>query len=286
MTAIPLGISVDNSVGIDRSYHSPILWITRYVDVVKPGKQLSRYWPNGVGCRCHNAGAFRQVVLIAQVVLSAPLSARSPTSSVSSRNPRESTPLVVVARSTGSSFPRILCCSARTPSQTQRCCWIQPFPPEFHTKRSAWRRRSFRKAFDLGIHSNCSFPRETHAQMLYSASVLVPQIVGFARTASRARFATSPKSTRKRSVVRRRSFRKAFVPQISPFRKKSVTCSASFLMSRICSNSLFLTLARHRRSNCRFLEEIRVKRAPLGVVARSAGSSIPRICYIRKKMKS
>jgi len=97
-------------------------------------------------------------------------------------------------------------------------------------KRSAWRRCSFHNAFDLGIRSNCSFPRETHAQMPYSASVLVPQIVGFARTASRARFATRPKSTRKRSVRRRRSFREAFVPQISPFRKKSVTCSASFLV--------------------------------------------------------
>jgi len=65
------------------------------------------------------------------------------------------------------------------------------------------------------------------------------------------------------------SFRKAFILQISPLRKKSVTCSASFLVSRICSDSSFLTLARRRRSNCRFLEEIRVKRAPLGVVARS-----------------
>jgi len=62
-----------------------------------------------------------------------------------------------------------------------------------------------------------------------------------------------PKSTRKRSVRRSRSFRKAFVPQISPFRKKSVTCSASFLVSRICSNSSFLTLARRRHSNCRFV---------------------------------
>jgi len=136
-------------------------------------------------------------------------------------------------------------------------------------KHSARRRRSFRNAFVSGIRSNCSFPCETHVQMCYSASVLVPQIVGFARTASRARFATRPKSTRKRSVRRRRSFRKAFVPQISPFRKKSVTCSASFLLSRICSNSSFLTLAQRRRSNCRFLEEIRVKRAPLGVVTRS-----------------
>ena len=89
----------------------------------------------------------------------------------------------------------------------------------------------------------------------------------------------SGRNTRQKSSAgRRRSFRKAFVPQISPFRKKSVTCSASFLVSRICSNSLFLTLARRRRSNCRFLEEIHVKRAPLGVVARSAGSSVPRIC--------
>ena len=136
--------------------------------------------------------------------------------------------------------------------------------------------------FDLAIRSNCSFPRETHAQMLYSASVLVLQIVGFVRTASRARFATRPKSTRKRSVRRRRSFRKAFVPQISLLCKKSVMCSALFLVSRICSNSSFLTLARHRRSNCRFLEEIRVKRAPLGVVARSAGSSVPQICSFRQ----
>jgi len=105
--------------------------------------------------------------------------------------------------------------------------------------------------------------------MLYSASLLVPQIVGFAITASRDRFATRPKSSRKRSVRCRRLFRKAFVPLISPFRKKSVTCSASFLMSPICSNSSFLTLARRRRLNCRFLEEIRVKRAPLGIVARS-----------------
>ena len=206
------------------------------------------------------------------------MSACSPTSSVSSRNPRKSTPLVIVARSTGSSFPQIRCCSARTPSRTQRCCWIQPFPQEFHPKRSARRRRSFRKAFDSGIRSNFSFPQEIHAQMLYSASLLVPQIVGFARTASHVRFATRPKSTQKHSVRGRRSFRKVFVPQISPFRKKSVTCSASFLVSRICSNSLFLTLAWRRCSNCRFLEEIRVKRAPLGVVARSAGSSIPRIC--------
>jgi len=136
-----------------------------------------------------------------------------------------------------------------------------------HEKHSARRCRSFRIAFDLGIRLNCLFPRETHAQMLYSASVLVPQIVGFARTASHAHFATRAKSTRNHSVRRRRSFRKAFIRQISPFRKKSVTCSASFLASRIYSNSSFLTLARRRRSNCRFLEEIGVKRAPLGVVA-------------------
>ena len=194
MTAIPLGISVDNSVRIDSSYHSPILWITRYVDITKPGKKLSWYWPNGGGCRCHNAGAFSEVVLIARVNLSAPLSARAPTSSVSSRNTRESTPLVIVDRSTGSSFPRIRFCSARTPSQTQRCCWIQPFPREFHTKRCARRRRSFRKASVPQTRPFCKFVRsakiasrahfgnrpfrqEIHGKTLRPASLLVPQCV-------------------------------------------------------------------------------------------------------------
>ena len=267
MTAIPLGISVDNSVGIDSSNHSPILWITRYVDVAKPGKKLSRYWPNGGGYRCHNAGAFREVVLIARVVLSAPLSARSPTSSVFSRNPRESTPLVVVARSTGLSVLRICSFHQNTVTASAPLLDASVSLRNPREKHSARLRRSFCNVFDSGIRSNCSFPRETHAQMLYSASVLLSQIVGFARTTSRARFATRPKSTQKRSVRRRRLFRKAFVLQISPFRKKSLPCSASFLMSRICSNSSFLTLARCCRSNCRFLEEIRVKRAPLGIVA-------------------
>jgi len=62
------------------------------------------------------------------------------------------------------------------------------------------------------------------------------------------------------------------------FRNKSITCSASFLVLQICLNSSFLTLARRRRWNCRFLEEIRVKRAPFGVVACSAGLSVPQIC--------
>jgi len=190
-------------------------------------------------------------------------------SSVSSRNPWENAPSGIVALSAGWSVPRI--CSFRQNTITASAPLLNASVSlrNLREKHSARRRRSFRNAFDSGIRSNCSFPRETHAQMLYSASVLVPQIVGFARTASRARFATCPKSTRKRTLRHRRSFRKAFVPQISPFRKKSVTCSASFLVSRICSNSLFLTLAWRRRSNCGFLEEIRVKRALLGVVARS-----------------
>ena len=132
MTTIPLGISVDNSIGSDSSYHSPILWITRYVDVAKPGKKLSQYWPNGGGCRYHNAGAFRKVDLIARVVLSAPLSARSPTSSVSSRIPHKTLRLASslvrqIVRSANSSvlqigpFPKnSVTCSFRKSSVSSR----------------------------------------------------------------------------------------------------------------------------------------------------------------------